>query len=147
MAFSFEVALCCDPVCETLNLYEKMILDYYVEAFGTNRIFNIRRECINSRFGLSTNAETRAKQSAAAIGRKVSDETRARISAAKKGHGPSLEHMERLRTLATGRPMSEQHRQKLAALRTGKKKPAEEIARRQSTRAANLAAKLAAQHG
>lgn len=93
--------------------------------------------------GRIVSPETRAKHAEAIRGIKRSAETRERISAGKKGQGPSVEHMERLRQLATGRQMPDHVKQILVTSNTGKKKSPEEIARRQATRAANKAAKLA----
>ncbi len=65
-------------------------------------------------------AETRAKLSAAGIGRKHSDETKAKMAAAKTGQ--------------KGKPLTEEHRAKQSASLTGKPKSAETRARMSAAR-------------
>lgn len=91
--------------------------------------------------------ETRARHALSLIGIKRSPETCARISVGKKGWKPSLEHLAHLRKLAAasiGKPRPAHVHEALRLAKLGKKKSAEEIARRQATRAANQSARLGA---
>jgi group I intron endonuclease len=139
-AFSFEILLICERRKEILSLYEQAVLD----AHGPSSVYNIRLQCVDSCLGLTTSPKTKAKQSAAHLGKKPSAETCARISEGRSGWTPSPEHVEHLRRL--GR--SETNRIRMSELskvgcdaRRGKKKPVEEMARRTATRRRNAEAR------
>lgn len=139
-AFTFEILLICQRDKKILSLYEQAILDSHDPA----ALYNVNRECVNSRLGVHASSETRAKQSASLTGITRSLETRQRISTAKQGWEPSPEHLEHLRKLgqsdANRTRMAEVARGPARLAKIGKKKSLEEITRRQATRAANRAA-------
>lgn len=109
---------------------------------------NIGRKMTPEQIAIRTSKQSGVKRSqahrdalsAANAGKIVSDETRARISASKKGKPASarmLAHIARLATLNAGKPLSDATKAAISARKRGRTKPAEEIARRQATRAAN----------
>jgi len=138
---SFEIVMICARDPGMLSLYERLVIQRYIDEFGRDAVYNICLDCVGSRLGVRTAEKTKAKMSAAALGKKRSPETCARISAAKKGQSPPPEHMERLRQLASGRPMPEHVKATLLAKLTGVKKSPEELARRAATRKANAEAR------
>lgn len=73
-----------------------------------------------ARLGREFSVETRAKLSAAKKGRLVSAETRAKISASGMGQSPSVETRAKLSKANKGRMLSELHRAKISAALRGK---------------------------
>lgn len=63
--------------------------------------------------GLKHTTETKAKQSAASLGKPKSEETKAKMSDTRKGKKASEKTIEKLRAAATGRTLSEETKAKL----------------------------------
>lgn len=141
-SFNFEILLICERRKDILDLYEQTILDSYPDE----AIYNLCRECVGSRLGMTNSpahiekfgganrGKVRSPEHREAVRqsnmrRIVSDETRAKMSEAHKGNKYALGHKQ-----------SEDHKRKVGAFFKGRKKSREEIVRRLATRAANRAA-------
>ena len=141
VSLSFEILLICRR--NDLNFYEKMILD----SLPDDAVYNLCRACVGSKLGVPMTLETKAKISAANKGRRLGPEQREavrqanmrRVVSAETREKMSLSHMGNKNSL--GHKQTDNHRQKVREFFKGKKKPAEEIAKRQETRAANRAAR------
>lgn len=139
-AFSFEVLGECRNDAEALALAEKNCFDAQVVMTGSASLYNLCRETMVSVLGIKRTDETRRRMSEAAKKRApMTQEVRDRISETKRARGqrPDAEHMDKLAELAKGRKLKPEHIETLRSMKLGVKKPAEEIARRTATRAAN----------
>ena len=142
-AFAFEVLIVCPRSAILLELYEQKVVDSYQRE----TLYNICRECVGSRLGVSLSPEHKARIGAANKGRKPSaacleavrlaqrgriqsQETRAKRSASLRGNKNPVGYIQTL-----------EHRLKSTRHFIGKGKPPEEIARRLTTRRANAEAR------
>lgn len=78
-AFKFSIMIYCEPF--ELTKYEQ----FFVNLYPPEKLYNICRECVDSRLGVPHSAESRAKISKGNTGKVVSEESRAKISTAQKG--------------------------------------------------------------
>lgn len=121
-----------------LLLYEQLAMDALSPAYniskvaGSNRGVKLGPEAIQrlSEAKLNPSPETRAKISAAGIGRVASAETRAKRSASLKGRVFTPEHRAKIAAAATGRispnkgkTLSDETKAKLSAAASGRKGP------------------------
>lgn len=89
------------------------------------------------RKGVKLSDETKAKISAAQIGKEITSETKAKISAALKGRNKSPEHIAKVVAANKGKkrgPLSEEHKDKLSIALTGRVMSQESIAKGVKTR-------------
>lgn len=141
-AFSFEIILVCQRQPDILNLYEQSILDNASPEY----IFNVNLECVGSRLGRAMSQETKAKIGAANKGRQRSQEHRESVGRSNQARIVSQETRDKMSAAHmgnrgnSGRRLSDEHKRKVGAFFKGKRKPPDEIARRQATRAAHRAA-------
>jgi hypothetical protein len=150
-AFSFEILLVCNRDKKTLSMYEQRVLDSY----DVSTVYNIQRECVESRLGVVTPPETRAKQSASAKGRKPSPQAIEGVIRTHTGRKDSLETKEKRsasllanvehRRLSAERltrlNQSPERRAAVSAQTKGKKRPPDVIRRSLETRRANAEAR------
>jgi len=99
-SLSFRPLLVCERKKETLDMYEKAILDSYQR----DAIFNMCLECVGSKLGV-----------------KMSDATKRKIGAANKGAFRSQSHRDAVRLSNQTRIVSAETRKKMAIARTGNK--------------------------
>jgi hypothetical protein len=142
--FTIEEVVSCDS--SLLNDLEKHYIKFYGTHFSTGHGYNLTDGADNppSAKGLKRTPETLIRMSAAAKNRPpMSAEDRRKCSETAKriGHRPTPEAIEKARILHTGKPLSQKAITAAADYHRGKKKPAEEIARRQATRVSNRARK------
>jgi group I intron endonuclease len=117
-AFSFDVVVIC-RVCD-LTMYEQA----FVDAYASDDMLNIMRECVTSSRGVKRSAEFIAKMSAARKGRVMgpcSEATKAKISAGNKGRVRSPELRAAIGAAQKGRKVSEETRAKMSAAHKGQK--------------------------
>lgn len=125
-AFHFEKVLVCAP--EMLTFYEQLCVD----SADPSRVYNIRRLCVTSSFGIPASSERKAKISAALKGKtpaavfqrmtlaggfRHTPEARLKMSKALKGKKHSAEsRAERSRTSRFRNPNPEMHAKTAATL-------------------------------
>lgn len=139
-AFSFERLLICAVSKEVLDLFEQLVLDSYT----LGQVYNLCLQSVGSRTGIKSRPETCAAISIGKTGYVCPEEIRLQISKTKKERGqrPSDAHMQLLFELSRKRGSWPKEAIEAGAnARRGKKKPPEEILRRQETRRKNAEAR------
>jgi len=125
-AFKFSIMIYCEPF--ELTKYEQ----FFVNLYPPEKLYNIRRECVDSNFGLRHSDEAREKMSVAKKGIYPSEETCAKNSEAHRGNTNLLgyKHTEEARAKMSGennhnfgKQMSEETRHKLSEAFTGELNP------------------------
>ncbi len=99
--FVIDVVLICAAQRDVLAMYEQLLLDFHIGAFGNDSVYNTLKKCVTSRLGI-----------------KASEETRAKISVKMKAHPPSRACIEASIVVNTGRKLAPES----IALRTSKQK-------------------------
>ncbi len=141
--FSFSILEVVDVHSELIPCEQKW-LDLYTnlgevynlcKVAGSSLGVKMSEETKEKRRGIPRTAETKAKLSAANIGKKLTTETKAKMSDSRRGKSLSAEHRASISESNSGKVFSPEHRARLAKAATGKARSAEAHTKMLATKA------------